>query len=213
MRYLPVFMIFMIGCLGPVAELYPDDEDLRPVPVYVVSHGWHVGIAMESSFIRDKLQDHPEMPEAAILKFGWGDNRYYPHSSPGFGFLVRAGLWPTRSVLHVVGIDIPIERYFTNSDIIKIQVSEEGVEELARFIAERFRTDENGRMQFSDEGLYTNSAFFEANGYYYLPKTSNTWTARALRKTGYPITPFYAVTSGNVVRQARKDGEWIQRRE
>lgn len=206
----PFYILLISGCLGPVKELYPEDIDERPVPVYVVSHGWHVGIAIESEYIKHLLPEHPEIPETKILKFGWGDNRYYTDADAGFGLMMRAALLPTRSVIHVVGMNIPIENYFGASRVVRVQVTHEGAEEMGRFIADRFRTDRDGKIQFASEGLYANSTFFNARGFYYVPKTSNTWTARALRKTGYPITPFYAVTSGNVIQQARKDGELIR---
>lgn len=202
--------IFSIGCLSPVKELYPEDEELRPIDVYLVSHGWHVGIAIEASVIEDKLPNHEQMPTARYLKFGWGDNRYYTDSDAGFGLLLRAALLPTRSVIHVVGIDMPIDRYFSSSDVIRVKISEAGASSFAEFVADRFRLNEDGEVVYASDGLYTNSAFFNATGFYYLPKTSNTWTARALRQTGYPITPAYGITSGNVIHQARQHGEVIQ---
>jgi len=207
-----LFLLITTGCLSPVAELYPEDEEERPIPIYLISHGWHVGIAIESTYILEKMPDHDKMPTAEYLKFGWGDGKYYTESDAGFGLLLRAALWPSRSVLHVVGIDIPLDRYFMGSDIIKVQITQLGADEFAKFVSDRFRRDDEGNVQFNSEGLYTNSSFFEARGRYYLPKTSNTWTARALRRTGYPITPFYSITSGNVIQQARKDGEIIRLR-
>ncbi len=208
--YFIIILIITTGCLGPVTELYPEDKEERPIPIYLISHGWHVGIAIESEYILSQLPDHEKMPKAEYLKFGWGDGRYYTDSDAGFGLLLRAALWPTRSVLHIVGIDIPLDRYFMGSEIIKIQITQLGADEFAKFINDRFRRDEDGNVRFNSDGLYTNSSFFDAIGRYYLPKTSNTWTARALRKTGYPITPFYSLTSGNVIQQARKDGEIIR---
>jgi len=202
--------MLLSGCLGPVQELYPEDEKLRPVNVYVISHGWHVGLAIKSSVIREYLPEHETMPESRYLTFGWGDARYYPAKDPGVGVMLRAALFPTKSVLHVVGIDRPVEDYFTSSTIIKIMVSEKGAGHLAEFIADQFRRDQNGEAIVAEEGLYRNSRFYEAKGYYFFPKTSNTWTARALRTTGFPITPFYAITSGNVIHQARKHGEVIR---
>lgn len=206
---LPCFIIFM-GCLNPIQDLYPPNEEDRPVPVYIVSHGWHAGIAIESKYIQHLLPDHPKMPKARMLKFGWGDQRYYSEPDAGFGLMLRAALLPTRSVLHVVATDLPIERYFYTSRVIRIQITRDGAEQLGLFISDRFRRDENGIIQFAADGLYSNSQFFEANGLYYLPKTSNTWTARALRQTGYPITPIYSLTSGNVIKQALKEGYSLQ---
>lgn len=211
--HLILLLLTICGCLGPVSELYPDadEEGLRTLPVYIISHGWHVGIAIESKYVINKIPSHPKLPDAEYLKFGWGDNRYYPHENPGFGLLLRAALLPTRSVIHVVGIDIPIENYFTGSDIIKVNVTGDGMERLANFIKNRFRT-EGDTIVYAANGLYSNSSFFKATGLYFIPKTSNTWTARALRQTGAPVTPFYAVTSGNVIYQARKTGEIIRLR-
>jgi uncharacterized protein (TIGR02117 family) len=206
----PVLLVFITGCLGPVKELYPEDPDERPVPVYLVGHGWHVGIAIEKTYIKDLLPDHPDIPQATFLKFGWGDGRYYTDSEAGFWLMMRAAVLPTRSVLHVVGIDMPVERYFGASTIVKVQVSEQGAENLGKFVADRFRKNSDGDVIYAADGLYSNSSFYEANGRYYLPKTSNTWTARALRQTGFPITPVYSLTSGNVIQQARKDGELLE---
>lgn len=212
-RYIIALLFIPIaGCLSPVTDLYPEEKELRPIEMYVISHGWHVGIAVQASAVEGKLPDHEQMPRAEYLKFGWGDNKYYPDSEAGFGLLLRAALLPTRSVIHVVGIDMPPDRYFPSSDIIKINISEKGADKFADFIADRFRLDDHGNAIYAADGLYTNSVFYNATGLYFIPKTSNTWTARALRQTGYPITPFYAVTSGNVIQQSRKDGEIIQLR-
>jgi len=208
--FLLLILIIASGCLSPVKELYPEDENERPVTVYIVSHGWHAGIAIEASAIEEYLPPHPDMPSARYLKFGWGDGRYYTDSEAGFWLMMRAALLPTRSVIHVVGIDIPVERYFSGSKIIQIKVSEEGAKKMGEFVENRFRRDENDKVVLEADGLYTNSVFFQATGRYYLPKTSNIWTARALRQTGYPITPIYSFTSGNVVQQAKRDGVEIQ---
>jgi uncharacterized protein (TIGR02117 family) len=206
------FVLIISGCLRPVSELYPEDEEQRPHPVYILSHGWHVGIAIESHHIIDYIPDHERLPITEFLKFGWGDNKYYPHQDPGFGLLLRAALLPTRSVLHVVGIDIPVENFFAGSDIIKVKVSDDGMNRLTEFIVGRFRLNDQNGITFVADGYHRNSAFFEATGRYFVPKTSNTWTARALRQTGAPITPFFAVTSGNVIYQSRQFGEVINLR-
>src|SRR5690625_4511589 len=78
------------GCLGAVQDLYPEEQALRPVTLYVMSHGWHVGIAFESGYIRHKIPSHEKLPKAKYLKFGWGDAAYYPHEDPGIWLLLRA---------------------------------------------------------------------------------------------------------------------------
>lgn len=210
-KWLALILIFLTACAGPVHQLYPEDETRRQIPVYIISHGWHVGLAVESVHIKTHLPRHNKIPNTRFLKFGWGDRRYYPNSDAGFMLMLRAAFIPTQSVLHVVGIDRPVYQYFPSSTVIRVMASERGVEEMAKFIAEEFKRVD-GTVQVAFDGLYHNSTFFEAKDLYYFPKTSNRWTANALRQTGYPITPFYAVTSGNVIKQAAKHGEIIQKR-
>ena len=201
--------MFLNSCASPIKELYPEDKSLRPVTIYVVSHGWHTGIVAHHEDVEEFLPEHPEMPTARYLMFEWGDGKYFPHPDPGTGLLLRAALWPTKSVIQVTGMDVRPQNYFRGSTVVRVQVTQEGIQNLGQFIGRRFRLDESGQAIVAAGGLYRNSIFFEATGRYYIPKTSNTWTARALRQTGYPITPLFAQTSGNVIKQALKDGEEI----
>jgi hypothetical protein len=86
------------------------------------------------------------------------------------------------------------------------------MEAMSHFVSEQFKYDDGGDLKFAADGLYPTSNFFEAKGFYFFPKTSNKWAAKVLRKSGFPITPFYAMTSGNVIKQARKSGKVIQQR-
>ena len=192
------------GCLGPITELYPDNVEDRPVPVYVVQVGWHAGLVVESEHLGNAFPDHENMPEAAYLKIGWGDDKYYPDPDPSFGILLRAIFWPSRSVLHVVGMDVPVSQYFPNSDVVTLHLTEKGMEELTGFVSRYFRRDDEQGPIYHSYGRYGNSAFFKSEGRYYFPKTSNTWTARALRSAGVPITPIYGITARNVMRQAKR---------
>ncbi len=192
----------LAGCLGPVAELYPEDVDERPVSVYVVHVGWHAGLVVETEHLSDAFPEHEHMPDAEFLKIGWGDDKYYPDPDPPFWVLLRAIFWPSRSVLHVVGMDVPVADYFPGANVVTLHVSGEGMDELTDFVAHYFRRDDDGKPIYHTYGRYGNSAFFKARGRYYIPKTSNVWTARALRSAGVPVTPVYAVTAGNVIRQA-----------
>lgn len=196
--------LFQAGCLGPVANLYPNDINDRPIQVHIVQVGWHAGLIVETEHLGDDFPDHLRMPDAKFLKFGWGDDKYYPDPDPSFLLLLRAAFWPGRSVLHVVGIDERISDFFTGSEVITLHLSKEGMQALTSFVANYLLRDRAGQPIFHSKGLYGNSTFFKSRGRYYLPKTSNVWTARALRSAGVPITPFYAITARNVMNQARK---------
>lgn len=205
-----LIVLLLMSCNRPIEEIYPEDDAKRNVPVYIVSIAWHTTITMESDQFAGILPEHPQMPEARYLMFGWGDRGYYPNPDPGTGDLLKAALLPTESVLHVIGIDMPVEQYFSNSRVVRIQVTERGAENLARFIADHFKRDAGGNPVVAADGLYRNSLFFESRPSYFFPRTSNRWVAQALRRTGYPITPFYAITADNVMNQAGKYGEVIR---
>lgn len=202
--------LFLWSCNKTIGKLYPEDESQRTISIYVTELGWHTAIVIERDHLEGHLPNHPRMPDSKYLMFGWGDGKYYPHPDPGAGLLLRAALLPTKSVLHVVGIDIPVESYFPSNRIIRIMVHESGAEKLAEFIANYFEKDAAGRPIYTGDGLYRNSAFFQAKPAYFFPRTSNRWVAQALRRTGYPITPFYALTADNVMKQASEFGKVIQ---
>lgn len=212
LRYLLLILLILLttGCLGPVKELYPEDERKRPVPVYVVKLGWHAGLAFEAKHFTSKLPEHDRLPDTDYLLVGWGDDKYYTADRARVDLFLRAAFLPTGSVIHVAGFDLEVDEYFRDSDIIRVRVSKQGMEVMITYLAGRFATDGEGNLQYAAPGLYGQSTFFKANGLYYFPRTSNWWTARVLRKSGFPITPIYAITSGNVMRQAGKEGEVIQ---
>lgn len=202
------FVLFVIlaklvlsACLGPVSSLYPEDPQERPIPVYIVKVGWHAGLVVESEHLAGVFPEHEKMPDAKRLKIGWGDDKYYPDPDPPFGVLLRAVFWPSTSVLHIVGINTTVEEYFYGSEVVTLYLSPAGMRELTHFITGYFRLDEEDQPVYQEVGRYGMSSFFKAKGRYYIPKTSNVWTARALRSAGVPITPFYSVTARNVMRQ------------
>ena len=170
-----------------------------------------MGLAVGSDHIKPHLPDHEKIPDTMYLKLGWGDRSYYPNNDAGFMLMLRAAFIPTRSVIHVVGIDRPVDQYFPSSAVVKVMISEQGAVQMGKYIADQFNKT-NGSIQVAADGLYPNSTFFEARERYYFPKTSNKWTAKVLRESGYPISPFCAITSSNVINQAAKHGEIIQKR-
>ena len=199
--------LLLTACLSPVDELYPADPALRPAPIYLTAHGWHVGIVIQADRILPRLPPSAHYPGGRWLEFGWGDADYYPNPDPGLDVLLKAALLPTGSVMHIVGFDLPVQQRFPRSESVALQLSEAGMQALATFLATRLQTDDQGQAIYQQTGLYGESAFFAARGIYMLPHTSNLWSARALRAAGLPITPIYAVTQSNLIWQAEQAGD------
>jgi uncharacterized protein (TIGR02117 family) len=192
------------GCVGPVHDLYPPRAGEPVTSVWVVSHGWHTGIVVRRQDVPGGLW--PQLRDFAgseLIEVGWGERDFYMAPAGTSGMALKAALWPGSSVLHVAGFSGPAERYFAASEIVEITLSRRGVEKLAAFIQEAYATDEAGGAIRLGPGQYPRSRFYLARETYHALKTCNTWTAKALRSAGCPITPVYALTAGNVIHQAR----------
>ncbi len=203
--------VIQLALVVLVAAWYPPVATPEVEPIYLVSHGWHVGIVIRRT---DATVAHwPEQddfPEATFLEVGWGDRDYYQDPDPGVGKLLKAGLWPTKSVLHVVGFSRRVTAYFPRSEIIRIDVPEAGVDSLAAYIHDAYARDDEGRPFALGPGLYGESRFYAGRQRYHVFKNCNTWAARALRAAGVRVRPAEILTADDLLAQARPFGETIQ---
>ncbi len=196
------------GCAGPIQGLYPPRLGEPAASVYVLSHGWHTGIAVRRADVPVGLwPEHRDFEGSEFVEVGWGDRDFYQAPKATSGLALRAALWSRASVLHVVGFSRPVRPAFPESDVVEIRLSTRGLEQLALFIQDAYARDAAGRAIPLGSGHWPLSRFYLAREPYYLWRTCNTWTARALRAAGLPITPLYAITAVNVMYQVRRSGE------
>jgi uncharacterized protein (TIGR02117 family) len=173
--------------------------------VYVVSHGWHVGIAVARADVAPSI-----WPEAADLgpfryiEVGWGDGAFYPAPRGTLALAIEAALSSKSSVLHVAGFDAPVTEFFPGSTVIDLAVSPEGFDALTRFIHETYARDDAGQPVRLGAGLYGHARFYRATGRYRLFDNSNHWTARALQAARCPIDPSGAFSADAVLDRVRR---------
>ncbi len=211
--FLILLILFLInsGCLGPVKNLYPPEPGDPVKTIYVVSHGWHTGLVLNIADISNQQHLIPDFfKKSTSIEIGWGDEGFYRSKEFSFWTTVKAAIFPTPSVLHLVELHLPVEIHFPKSGIVKVNLSEQGFNNLCDFIEASYVTDANGNAVDSGPGIYGKSRFYQSNQSYFFPKTCNTWTASALRSAGCPITPVYAVRAKNVFIQTKKFGVVIQ---
>lgn len=202
------------GCNRPVSDLFPEDPELRPVRIYVVSHGWHVGIVLPSNAIfREHMPENYHGTGYRFNEFGWGDRKYYMTEDPGFWLALRGALWPTKSVIHAAGFNRDVNGEFPRARKVEIMLSEQGFAALCRRLAADMVYDDEGLAVILESGWYADSRFYASGKRYFLPRTSNKWVAKLLREAGAPITPFYGLTSGNLIYQSRQFGELIEKQD
>src|SRR5437868_3720466 len=113
-------------------------------PVYVVSHGWHVGLVLR----RDDFAVGPpalSAPRGEYVEVGWGDGDFYPAARGTLALALRAAFRSRSSVLQVVGFDGPVTEMFPRSKILEIELAPASLAALARHIAASYALDHDGR--------------------------------------------------------------------
>lgn len=166
--------------------------------MYVASHGWHTGLAMQASdidFARWPALPHPA--RAAYLEVGWGDRDYYPAPRFNLWYGFKALFWPTPSVLHVAGFDEPPQRYFPASEVIELRIPRAGFERLLAYITSSFEPHAAPLAP----SLYASGAFYPSHEKFHLFNTCNVWVARGLREAGIDVRP--SLTTEGLMAQLR----------
>jgi uncharacterized protein (TIGR02117 family) len=180
--------------------------------IYVLAHGFHTGLALRRADISCGIwPESHDFKDFEYLELGWGDEGFYGAEKVTLAITFVALFVPTLSVLHVVGFNLPVLEYYTFSTVVEIAVSEAGFRNLCHFIHQTYYRDEHDRVCFLRPGIYGQSRFYRCHERYYLPKTCNVWTARALRAAGFPVPAARILTSDGVYYQARRFGKVLRR--
>lgn len=199
------------GCVGPAHQLDPPPPEQVADSIYIVSHGWHAGIVIEPEDTLEALQLRERLPIATdYIEIGWGDAGYYPHPDPGVWTLLKAGLWPTNSVVHVIALDRRVDQYFRGREIVRLLLTRAQSEKLRQVIYEAFQLDAGDDPIYVTDGLYPESAFFKGSATYHLFHNCNHWVAEVLRAAGFPTRPLFAMTKRQLMHQIRPLGDVIQ---
>lgn len=160
---------------------YLPQSDNDKKEIYVVSHGWHTGIVVSSKNISPELSFlFPYFDRAEYFEIGWGDKGFYQASEITGDLVIKALLWPTPSVMHVVSLNNSPEKVFPHSNVIRVTISETGHKKLNKIILNSFKKNENGNAIKTDKGLYGDSMFFMGESYFFMTNTCNTWTSEML---------------------------------
>ncbi len=213
-RYLQGILILLIiffsalltGCARPVDALYPPNPDRTDnKTVYVVNnYGWHTGIVLSRKDAEPYLHAFDDFKSAGYLEIGWGDEVYYQAKKITLWLSIRAAFWPTDSVLHVVALQNDPLEHFSDSEVVALELSNTGFIRLVEFIDKSFALDKEGEIITLGSGLYGTSRFYRAEGTFHLFNNCNTWSADAIRSSGFPISTFYVFSADNIIFQLKQ---------
>ncbi len=173
-------------------------------PIYIIRHGWHTGLAV-------KINDIPKhlIPEKAhfhgmrFLEIGWGDKGFYQAKKITIPLTLKAMILPTESIIHMVGFSYPVEKFFSKSEVIRINVKRKNFLILLTFIHNSFERDKNKTLLPLRDGIYGYSWFYKGSGYYHIFRTCNKWTAEALQKANIPVNTYYVANAESLMSQIR----------
>jgi uncharacterized protein (TIGR02117 family) len=216
MRRLPRWLLLCalgvaaVAAIGVLATLRRGDPTLWPpapggptVTVYVVSHGYHAGIALPRALAGEVAGQHGLSALSAVtvrfgayawLEVGWGDEGFYREvptvASLNVGLALRALFRPGNpSVVHVVGVPGEPPAVFRDSDIVQLDLTPAGFARLAGQVDAAFaRLPPTGRPDALGPGLYGPSLFYRAVGDFHLFNVCNHWIADLLDAAGVPTS-------------------------
>ncbi len=196
---------FLTGCRTAPTEPPTAIECKTPRAFYVVSHGWHTGIVVDRKEVIEAVpQLESGFDKGRYIEIGWGDEQFYRAQAVKPTLALRALLWPTSTVFHIVGVPDAPRRYFSGSEVVEVSVPQAGYEKLLAFLAQGFHRTSGNDVVKLGKGLYGNSRFYRAEGNFHVFNTCNTWVAKAIKETGYPISTA-TITVKGLMTQLRPD--------
>lgn len=204
-----LFVLFAIyGCSGKPYVVEPDAtaEGSRTSRLYLVSQGWHVGIAITAEQLNTVIPDLKErFAGAEYYELGWGDEGFYQAGEMTTGVTLQAIVWSQGTVVHVAALPVSPVEYFRGTNVIDTCLNAEQAESLARYLSNSFARDADGNLVELKPGLYGDSQFYEGKGRYHLLNTSNKWAAKALKSAGMDISPTFKLTADSVMEFVREN--------
>lgn len=198
----------IVGCTGKPYVVEPAaGADGTPIhKVYVVSHGWHVGLVVPAEQLNSRIPGLKErFGEAEYYELGWGDEGFYQAPEITTAVTLRAIVWSKGTVMHVVALPVSPDEYFAGSDVVDTCLTTDGAESLTQYLSSSFARDADNNLVKLKPGIYGNSQFYKAEGRYHLLNTSNKWTAKALESGGMAISPAFRLMAESVMASVEEN--------
>ena len=176
---------------------------------HVVVHGWHSGVVVRAADLATRLPGLAFAPGSdGWLELGWGDAAFYQAESPTATDALRAVLYPTDAVVHAVPIPgSDVAGFVPAGTVITLTVPASGYQRVLDHLVETFARGPDGGLVTLGPGLYGGGRFYRARGSFHALNTCNTWVARAVAASGYPLESTGIVTAGALLEGLRRDSE------
>ena len=205
----PLLLLFLWINSGaePVLEARAQAAGANSRAALLVHNGWHAAIVVRATdVVAGALPELSDFPEVEYLEISWGDAEYFPAPDAGVFAALKAALWSSGSVIHIVGFSGSIEKTYPGAEIIEIKLADDNFQKMLRFISDDFSRFTPATPAKAMPGLFPNSRFYPALSRFSLLRTCNAWIAEALRAAGLPLNPGSVFTAGNLAQQVKPYG-------
>ncbi|CAB3773470.1 DUF2459 domain-containing protein [Paraburkholderia humisilvae] len=194
--------VFTAGCATtPIPSPAPFAESTPPVTtIAVVRRDWHTDVCIHREDAAPVIGALAvDFDGARFLCFGFGERRFVFERDHGV-FAALGALFPSHAALLMTVLRATPQEAFGASSVIDLRIGEKGRAGLNAFLQASVQTRDDGAPVKLGDGPYQGSVFFAATFTYDAFHTCNTWTARALRAAGLPVSD--ALFAGGVMHDA-----------
>jgi len=206
---LPLGLVAILLCLADRLA-YPEatpqwactDSEPTCKSVSIVHNSWHAAIVLRKSDLAEKpMPELADFPAAQFIEFSWGDKDYFPDPQSGVFGAIKAALWSSGSVIHLVGFTDTVEHFYRGANIAELRLNPTAYQRMVDYIDETFLREQSPGRARAAPGLFSYSRFYPASRSFSLLRTCNTWVAAALEHAGVPISALFVITAGNLQSQ------------
>ncbi|MFW6095739.1 MAG: DUF2459 domain-containing protein [Bacteroidota bacterium] len=188
------------GKIGNYAE-----KEAKNITIHVSKRSWHTNIILPVASVDSLLPElRDDFSDSEYFEISWGDEKYFMADEGTIGLALRAALFPTSSVVRVFGMERSGLEHGSDENFVSLNVTQNGLENMVKYIEESFEREDNGEFIRLTDNENGRMHFYLSSLSYWGHRTCNVWTARALKKAGVPVIPFYAIRASNLMKQVSK---------
>ena len=109
--------------------------------VSIVHNSWHAAIVLRKSDLVEKtMPELADFPAAQFIEFSWGDKDYFPDPQSGVFGAIKAALWSSGSVIHLVGFTDTVEHFYRGANIAELRLNPTAYQRIGRLHRRNFPT-------------------------------------------------------------------------
>ena len=204
MRLFAIYLLLLLticGCANKQLQPYIDNYANFEEKVYVIDHGYHTALAVESKALLEMLGLQDSFyRKFKYIEIGRGDAGFYQQEEIMVSTTLKALFFSTPAIMYLRAYNTsPMKRY-PAANRVKVRLSRVALGELHKAIVDSFALEENSAVEMS-KGPDEFGRYFKARGNYHLFYTCNNWTAEIMQQADYPINHRWAFFAGSVMRQ------------